>query len=87
MLVELATAVLLLKFQPVGSAWLMWPSLGLLVVIWLATALLSMPAHNSLTAEYTTTAYRTLVSTNWIRTLAWTARAILVLVIADRNMK
>ena len=84
MLVEIATAVLLLKNPPAESDTLVWIGLGLVVVIWLTTALLSVPAHNSLTAEYTTAAYHRLVSTNWIRTAAWTARGISVLMMAYR---
>ncbi len=86
MLIELGTAILLVKNPPAESATLAWVGLGLVIVIWLATGLLSVPAHNSLTIEYTTGAYRTLVSTNWIRTIAWTTRGILVLAIAHRAM-
>ncbi len=86
MLIELGTAILLVKNPPAESATLAWVGLGLVIVIWLATGLLSVPAHNSLTIEYTTGAYRTLVSTNWIRTVAWTTRGILVLAIAHRAM-
>ena len=87
MLVELLTAVALLKLVPTGSTNLAWAGLGLVLVIWLATATLSVPAHNALTVEYSTNAYRKLVSTNWIRTVAWTVRGILVLVMTCRMMK
>lgn len=87
MLVELATALALVKYAPAGSETLAWVGLGLVVLIWLATATLSVPAHNSLTAEYSTNAYQKLVSTNWIRTAAWTLRGILVLVLTYRCMR
>ncbi len=87
MLVELVTAVALLKYGSTESTMLAWIGLGLIVLIWLATATLSVPAHNALTVEYSTNAYQKLVSTNWIRTVAWSARGILVLVLVYRMMK
>ena len=87
MLVELVTAVALVKYASAEFTTLAWFGLGLVVSIWLATATLSVPAHNSLTAEYSTNAYQKLVSTNWIRTVAWSARGILVLVLTYRMMK
>lgn len=87
MLVELATAVMLLKYLPTESTLLAWIGLGLVVLLWLSTALLSVPAHHSLTIAYSTAAYQKLVATNWIRTIAWTVRGILVLVLTYRCMR
>lgn len=87
MLVELMTAALLFKTPPAESSTIAWIGLGLVVVIWLATALLSVPAHNSLTIEYSTAAYRKLVATNWIRTVAWSARGFVAMVMIHRSMK
>jgi uncharacterized membrane protein len=87
MLIELATAVMLLKYLPEDSQTLAWIGVGLVAVLWLSTALLSVPAHNSLTVEYSTAAYQKLVSTNWIRTVAWTVRGILVLILTYRCMR
>jgi len=87
MLVELVTAVMLLKCLPDDLQTLAWIGVALVVILWLSTALLSVPAHNSLTAEYSTAAYRKLVATNWIRTIAWTARGILVLGMTYRLMR
>ncbi len=60
--------------------------LGLLIVIWVSTAALSVPAHDVLTAGFSDGAYRKLVNTNWIRTVAWTARGVIVMVITYRNL-
>jgi hypothetical protein len=52
-----------------------WVSLGLVLVIWAVTFFVSVPLHNRLAADGP--AYATvygLVRTNWLRTLAWTAR-------------
>ncbi|MCH2211702.1 MAG: hypothetical protein MK110_10390 [Fuerstiella sp.] len=86
MLVELATALLLLKYLPVECGTLAWIGAALVAVLWLSTATLSVPAHNALTVEYSTVTHNKLVATNWIRTMTWTVRAILVLIITYRTM-
>lgn len=87
MLIELMTAAALVKYASIDSKTLAWFGLDLVVLIWLATAFLSVPAHNALTVAYSTNAYEELVSTNWIRTIAWSVRGILVLVLTYRLMK
>jgi len=56
-----------------------WAGLGLLGVIWMSTALLQVPCHHTLAQGYDAAVARRLVRTNWIRTLAWSARALLAL--------
>lgn len=85
MLIELLTGLWLLKSPPAGSQFAAWMGLLLIVIIWLTTAGLSVPAHNRLAEEFSDTAYRKLVSTNWIRTIAWSARAVLVLWIVQNS--
>ncbi len=87
MLVELVTGVILVKYPPADSTTLTWIGLGLIVLIWISTAVLSAPAHNLLATEYTDTAYHKLVATNWIRTIAWSGRGILVLTLVCRTME
>ncbi|HMB70890.1 MAG TPA: hypothetical protein VKU85_16360 [bacterium] len=48
--------------------------LGLLAVIWLSTFALQVPRHRRLAAGFDAATARSLVQTNWIRTVAWTAR-------------
>lgn len=61
---------------PHGAGW--W-SLGLVVLVWLATFLISVPFHNRLEANgYNYVALDGLTRTNWLRTLAWTARLVLL---------
>jgi len=86
MLVELVTAVMLLKYSPHASAPLAWVGLGLLILIWISTAALSVPAHDVLTAGFSEDAYWKLLNTNWIRTVAWTARGVIVMVITYRDL-
>lgn len=80
MLVELATALLLISFRPFGvSTVQVWIGLGLLVVIWTSTFLLQVPCHEALSKEFDATVIRHLVWTNWLRTAAWSLRGLLVL--------
>jgi hypothetical protein len=76
MLVELTLAFYLLIRRPeplfvVGAA--------LVALIWLSTFLLQVPQHDLLRNGFDRAAHQRLVLTNWIRTVAWTARAFLVL--------
>lgn len=80
MLVEAATAFVLLLAKPERiPAILVWLGVALVLVIWLSTALLQVPQHEILTRGFATDAHRFLVISNWIRTVAWTARGMLVL--------
>ena len=82
MLVELATAGLLLLpgLRPPGiSAWQALAGAGLVGIIWLSTAFLQVPLHNRLQLGYSADVIGKLVATNWIRTVAWSLRAVLVL--------
>lgn len=79
MLVEGATALPLALIPALGAErTLAWVGVGLLLVVWGATAFASIPRHRVLSVGFESRAAETLVSTNWIRTLAWTARAALV---------
>lgn len=65
-------------------AWVAYPAWGagralgqlaLVAVVWLATFLIAVPFHNRLQEHgYDYIALDGLVRTNWLRTLAWTAR-------------
>ena len=76
MLIELACCILLVVNRPPAiPAWLTWCGLALVVVIWLSTFLLQVPCHTRLSQGFDAQIHAQLVSTNWIRTLAWSARA------------
>ncbi|MEM6327421.1 MAG: hypothetical protein AAF791_09915, partial [Bacteroidota bacterium] len=80
MVLELATAVWLVLDRPAAfPAWAVMAGLVAVGVIWVATALFSVPAHNALSVVFDAEAHRRLVATNWLRTLVWTFRAGLVL--------
>ena len=80
MVVELVTALLLVWWQPLGlPGWQVWLGLALVGVIWGSTALLQVPLHSALTDGFDASAHRKLVASNWVRTIAWGARSVLVL--------
>ena len=52
---------------------------GLLVIIWLSTACLQVPAHTRLSQNFKASTHRWLVQSNWIRTVSWSLRGVGVL--------
>jgi len=80
MLAEAATALLLVFVRPEGVS-LAAALLGLVLVgaIWLSTYFLQVPSHTAFASGFDSTAWKRLVFSNWIRTAAWSARGLLVL--------
>jgi hypothetical protein len=70
------------------ATWLAWQgralggnvlwSLALVLIIWAVTFFISVPFHNRLAQGFDYIAIDGLVRTNWLRTLAWTARSSLL---------
>ncbi|MFN0054777.1 MAG: hypothetical protein ACKV0T_21605 [Planctomycetales bacterium] len=83
MLVE-AGSNMALAYLPIPeqAAVAFWTGTGLLFVIWLATAICSVPQHGVLSRGFSPPHHRRLVLTNWIRTVVWTIRGVLVLCVA-----
>lgn len=79
MLVELGTALLLVGSTTGLSRSLALSGLALVGVLWLSTMFLQVPLHNQLATGFDRQVCERLVSSNWIRTLAWTLRAGLAL--------
>lgn len=80
MLVELAASLWLVAMRPAGvPAWMVWTGLALVAAIWLSTAVVQVPCHARLAAGFDPEVHARLVSSNWIRTAAWTARGFLSL--------
>ena len=79
MSIELLSAVAVVALRP-GDVpwWLGGIGGGLLAAIWLSTAFLQVPLHGSLQRN-DAAAIRKLVASNWLRTSAWSARAIVAL--------
>lgn len=53
--------------------------LGLVIAVWLTTAIFQVPLHGKLARGYDRSAIERLITTNWIRTLFWTLRALILL--------
>ena len=82
MSLEMATGVWLVVQPGSLSAALVWLGFGLLCIVWTATATLQVPQHRVLARGFDADVHRRLVRTNWVRTVGWTARGVLVLSIA-----
>jgi hypothetical protein len=77
MTVEGVTTLLLLGMVPEGVAWFVPWLAGLpLAVALLATVLLSVPRHARMAANPDASVGRELVTTNWVRTIAWSLRGV-----------
>lgn len=86
MLMELAGALYLWLHPPAGTQQRMWlAALILLGVVWLETGLFAVPAHSRLeTGGFDDGVHGALMAGNLVRTLAWTARGLLLLWILVR---
>ncbi len=79
MLAEAVTSVLLLWLRPtvvpIGAV-----GIGLLLVgtIWASTFFWQVPAHAKLSRAFDAGTHRRLVRSNWLRTVAWSVRGVLV---------
>lgn len=81
MCVEAVSAVWLTFDAPsqIGTGWFVL-GLVLLAVPYLSTVVFQIPLHHQLSEEYDPVKLRRLVHTNWIRTIGWTLRGVLVAV-------
>ncbi|SKB07161.1 hypothetical protein SAMN02745166_04633 [Prosthecobacter debontii] len=78
----------LILLESATAAWLLWQgetqplflaSLGFIVLAWASTFFMQVPVHNRLTLEgWSEPLIRRLIRTNWLRTLAWTARGLML---------
>lgn len=79
MCTELGTALLLLWRQPPGVASsALWAGAALIALCWASTLLLQVPIHLRLTMKRDGKTIERLIRTNWLRTITWTIRAIVV---------
>lgn len=81
MILEALTAGALVWMAVSGGGETAWPwvGLGLLALIWLSTFAVQVPLHARLASGFSEAAWRRLVATNWVRTIAWTARSVIAL--------
>lgn len=82
MLIEaLSAAALCLDLVPTTNRPAAMVGAGLLVVVWLSTALVQGPLHARLARGYDARLVSLLVRSNWVRTIAWSIRAPLALLL------
>jgi hypothetical protein len=80
MAIEGITAVALVAAPPDGVArWAAAVGVVLVAVIWVSTALLQVPRHREMLLGFDAAGHARLVRDNWVRTIAWSARAALVI--------
>jgi uncharacterized membrane protein len=88
MLLELIFTAMIFVAPPTSiPSSLNWLNAVLLAMIWLSTAFLQVPQHSILSSGFDEKAYRILVNSNWIRTVAWSARAVIATVMVWLVMK
>jgi len=77
MLLELASACWIAAHQLAGDgpAWSGLLGLALVLALWLSTFLVQTPLHMRLSQSFDADDHARLVRSNWLRTLAWSARA------------
>lgn len=79
MLVEALSAIgLFVWFPPLRSSPAFLVAAVLLGLIWASTAWWQVPLHQALARGYDERRIRSLVQTNWLRTLAWSTRGVLI---------
>ncbi|CAB4645199.1 unannotated protein [freshwater metagenome] len=79
MALEGVTTLALLVLVPKGVAWFVpWLAGVPLAVALGATIFLSVPRHERMAREPDAQVGKELVSTNWVRTIAWTVRGLIV---------
>lgn len=83
----LSSVALVWHPPPFAASWEAWVGLGLVGLVWSSTALLQVPMHQRLGAGFDESVWRFLCRSNWIRTLAWSIRAVLVSVWLDRALE
>jgi len=88
MIVELLTAGILIFQIPEGIPyWTVIVGIILLGVIWFSTLFLQIPFHNKLSSKFDENVLLILINTNWIRTICWSLRGIIVLIMLEILMK
>ena len=85
MVAELITAIALAWYPPTPNLGvLLRVGLGLLIVVWIATAAVQVPQHGRLTQSFDLPTIQALVAGNWVRTIGWTLRGLILLVVLSK---
>ena len=76
MLIELLTLILIAYFS---KDFLIIKSLFLLLVIWLTTFTIMVPSHNKISRAFNKKEINRLINYNWIRTILWSFKLLLII--------
>ena len=88
MLLEALTTCLWLLYRPPGIRFTeALIGVFLLAVIWCSTWFLQVPQHNVLAVGFDASAQQFLVTSNWLRTIAWSARSGLLLWLTAKQLR
>jgi len=78
MVIELVTAIVLVfQMKTLHTFW--WINLALVILVWASTFFIQVPLHTTLSQAFDGELHQRLVNSNWIRTVAWTVRAVMLL--------
>ena len=86
MLIELFTSLEL--FYQNGSSYnhIFTINLILVISIWISTFLIQVPMHNTLSSAKNARVLNNLILSNWIRTILWTAKSLLMVSCLSVNL-
>jgi len=80
MILELLASFLMIFYHRENiDSKLTWLAFGLTLTVWASTFLIQVPLHEKLAFGFDANAHSAFVNTNWIRTVAWSLRGVLVL--------
>jgi hypothetical protein len=69
---------LLMPFEAYRSSWTMTLSIVLVLIIWGSTFFIQVPLHGVLAKSKDVEAINALISSNWIRTIAWSLKTFIL---------
>lgn len=88
MVAELVTGAILAWSLPIDSPFYWQPffyaNLTLVLLVWLSTFFLSVPLHGALSVKRDSQKISRLIQTNWLRTLLWTLKSLLLFFVLIR---
>jgi hypothetical protein len=85
MVLEMVSALFLIMAKPQEK--MLYAIFVLLVAVWSVTFFVSVPAHNELAKGYNENIVNHLIGTNWIRTISWTLKSVLLAYLLMLKMK
>lgn len=83
MLLEAVLSVALVYVLPASGV--VWVAGGLTLLVWASTMLLQVPLHAKMTQGFESATWTKLVASNWVRTVGWSGRSVLLLWLVGRT--